>query len=50
MKNLGSFLRKSCDIFRNRYLSLLFRLALGVTFVVSGAGKLPEGGSFVAKV
>lgn len=50
MKKLGSFLRKSCEVFRNRYLSFVFRLAFGVTFIVSGAGKLPEGGSFVAKV
>jgi len=36
--------------FRNRYLSFVLRLAVGVTFVVSGAGKLPEGGAFVVQV
>ena len=50
MKKLSGFFRTACEVFRHRYLSFVFRLALGVTFIVSGAGKLPEGGSFVAKV
>jgi uncharacterized membrane protein YphA (DoxX/SURF4 family) len=36
--------------FRNRHLSFVLRLVVGATFIVSGAGKLPEGGAFVAKV
>jgi uncharacterized membrane protein YphA (DoxX/SURF4 family) len=40
----------SWEIFRNRYLSLVFRIALGVVFIVSGSGKLPEGAAFVDQV
>jgi uncharacterized membrane protein YphA (DoxX/SURF4 family) len=37
-------------VFRNRYLSFVFRIALGVVFIVSGAGKLPELAEFVDEV
>ena len=37
-------------VFRNRYLSLVFRIALGVIFIISGAGKLPELAAFVDQV
>lgn len=37
-------------VFRNRYLSLVFRIALGVVFIISGAGKLPELAAFVDQV
>ncbi len=50
MKKIRSFFTKACAVVRNRYLSFVFRLAFGVTFIVSGAWKLPEGGSFVTKV
>jgi len=36
--------------FRNRYLSLVFRIALGVIFIISGTGKLTEGAAFVDQV
>lgn len=50
MKKLSSFAVKSCEVFRHRYLSFLFRLVIGVTFIISGAGKLPEGTAFVNQV
>jgi len=40
----------SWEAFRNRYLSLVFRIALGVIFIISGAGKLPELAAFVDQV
>ena len=36
--------------FRNRYLSFVFRIGLGVIFIISGAGKLPELAAFVDQV
>jgi len=36
--------------FRNRYLSFVFRVALGVVFIISGSGKLPELSTFVEEV
>ena len=36
--------------FRNRYLSFVFRLGLGVVFIISGAGKLIEAAAFVEQV
>jgi uncharacterized membrane protein YphA (DoxX/SURF4 family) len=50
MKKLRRFAEISCEIFRNRYLSFVFRIGLGVVFIVSGAGKLPEGATFVSQV
>lgn len=44
------FVRASWKIFRNRYLSFAFRLALGITFIVSGIGKLSAGSVFVDEV
>ncbi len=38
------------DIIRNQYLSFVFRIALGVVFIISGAGKLSEGAAFVDQV
>ena len=37
-------------MFRNRYLSFVFRIALGVIFIVSGSGKLAELSTFVEEV
>lgn len=36
--------------FRNRYLTFVFRIGLGVVFIISGAGKLPELAAFVEQV
>jgi len=47
MKRLGSFARAVWETFRNRYVSFAFRFALGTTFIVSGAGKLPGRAEFV---
>ncbi len=38
------------ELFRNRYLSFAFRVALGSILVASGAGKLPMGSEFVDTV
>jgi len=50
MRGLSSFFSAAWGAFRNRYLSLLFRIGLGVVFIVSGAGKLPELAAFVNQV
>jgi uncharacterized membrane protein YphA (DoxX/SURF4 family) len=50
MKKIGRFVWTSCGAFRNRYLSFVFRIALGIIFIISGAGKLPEGAAFVDQV
>ena len=50
MKKLRRFAEISCEIFRNRYLSFVFRIGLGVVFIVSGFGKLSEGAAFVDQV
>jgi len=50
MSRLKSFFSLSCRILRHRYSSFVFRLAVGVTFIVSGAGKLPERAFFIEKV
>jgi uncharacterized membrane protein YphA (DoxX/SURF4 family) len=50
MKKLRRFVELSCEIFRNRYLTFVFRIALGVVFLISGAGKLSEGAAFVDQV
>jgi uncharacterized membrane protein YphA (DoxX/SURF4 family) len=42
--------RTSWEVFRNRYLSLVFRIALGVIFIISGTGKLSEGAAFIDEV
>lgn len=34
-------------VFRNLYLSFVFRIALGIIFIISGTGKLPERAAFV---
>ncbi len=50
MKKLRRFAELSCEIFRNRYLTFVLRIALGVVFLISGAGKLSEGAAFVDQV
>jgi uncharacterized membrane protein YphA (DoxX/SURF4 family) len=50
MKRIKRVLGASCGVFRNRYLSLVFRIAVGVVFIISGSGKLPEGAAFVNQV
>ena len=50
MKKIGSFAGAAWGAFRNRHLSLVFRICLGVVFIVSGAGKLPELTAFVNQV
>ena len=50
MKILTNGCRRFWDIFRNRYLSLLFRLALGGTLIISGVAKLSQGAGFVDEV
>jgi uncharacterized membrane protein YphA (DoxX/SURF4 family) len=42
--------RAICGAFRNRYLSFVFRIGLGVVFIVSGVGKLSELAAFVDQV
>ena len=50
MKRIDKCARTSWEIFRNRYLSFVFRIGLGVVFIVSGAGKLPELAAFIEQV
>jgi uncharacterized membrane protein YphA (DoxX/SURF4 family) len=50
MKKLRRLAGISCEIFRNRYLGFVFRIGLGVIFIISGAGKLPELAAFVDQV
>jgi len=38
------------EAFRNTYISFVFRIGLGVVFIVSGASKLPELALFVEQV
>ena len=49
MKRLRDSARVAWETFRNRYVSFAFRFALGATFIVSGAGKLPERAEFVTQ-
>ena len=50
MKRIDKCARTSWEIFRNRYLSFVFRIGLGVVFIISGAGKLPELAAFIEQV
>ncbi len=50
MNNVKKCAWTLCGAFRNRYLSFVFRIAIGVVFIVSGAGKLPELAEFVDEV
>jgi uncharacterized membrane protein YphA (DoxX/SURF4 family) len=50
MKGVRSILGATCGAFRNRYLSFVFRIGLGVVFIISGVGKLSEGVAFVDQV
>jgi len=50
MKRIRRVLGALCELFRNRYLSFFFRIGLGVIFIISGAGKLPELAAFVDQV
>ncbi len=47
MSKAASLLVIMFNAFRNRYLSFVFRIGLGVIFIISGAGKLPELAVFV---
>jgi uncharacterized membrane protein YphA (DoxX/SURF4 family) len=49
MNRLRASARAVWEIFRNRHLSFALRLVVGVTFIVSGAGKLPERAEFVSQ-
>jgi len=49
MNRLRSSARAVWETFRNRYVSFACRFALGTTFIVSGAGKLPERAEFVSQ-
>ena len=50
MKRIKRCAWATCGVFRNLYLSFVFRIALGIIFIISGAGKLPEGAAFVDQV
>ena len=50
MKRIDKCVRTSWEIFRNRYLSFVFRIGLGVVFIISGAGKLPELAALIEQV
>ena len=50
MKRLRSFASAAWGMCRHRYVTFVCRLAVGITFVVSGAGKLFEGSAFVDDV
>jgi uncharacterized membrane protein YphA (DoxX/SURF4 family) len=47
MKTAGRAFGEFYRAFTNRYLSFFFRIALGLVFIISGAGKLAEGTAFV---
>ena len=47
MKRLMDSARTVWEKFRNRYVGFTFRLALGTTLIVAGAGKLTERAEFV---
>jgi len=50
MSRLRAIAAKSCEVLRHRCLSFIFRLAVGIVFLISGAGKLPERALFIEKV
>ena len=50
MSRAKRILGATCEAFRNPYLCFVFRITLGVVFIISGAGKLPELATFVAEV
>ena len=50
MKRLKTFASTVWAVCRNRYVIFVCRLAVGTTFVVSGAGKLSKGAAFVDEV
>ena len=50
MTTIISFLVKALDVFRHRYLSFVFRSAIGIVFIVSSVGKISEGSAFVEDV
>jgi len=47
MKRLRNSARGVWGTFRNRYVTFALRLVVGVTLIVSGAGKLPERAEFI---
>ncbi|UCC59475.1 MAG: DoxX family membrane protein [Dehalococcoidia bacterium] len=50
MTRIKNMLNLALNAFRHRYLSLVFRLAVGIIFIVSSVGKLSEGSAFVDDV
>ena len=50
MEGIKSLAGKSLDAFRHRYLSVVFRLTVGIVFIVSAAGKLSTESAFVDEV
>lgn len=50
MSRLGAIAIQSSRVLRHRYSSFVFRLAVGIVFLISGAGKLPERAVFIEKV
>ena len=50
MNRMKSLFTIALNAFRHRYLSVIFRLAVGIIFIVSSVGKLSEGSAFVDDV
>ena len=50
MSKISAIAAISCEVLRHRYLSFVFRLGVGIVFLISGAGKLPERALFIEKV
>jgi uncharacterized membrane protein YphA (DoxX/SURF4 family) len=50
VRRIKGWAQTSCGAFRNRHLAFVFRIALGLVFIISGAGKLAEGAAFVEQV
>jgi len=50
MIGVQKLLLRMWEALQNRYVILVCRLGVGITFIISGAGKLPEGSAFVAEV
>jgi uncharacterized membrane protein YphA (DoxX/SURF4 family) len=50
MNRTKDLLKMALTAFRHRYLSVVFRLAVGIIFIVSSVGKLSDGSAFVDDV
>jgi len=50
MMRFKNLLSMALVAFRHRYLGFVFRLAVGIVFIVSSVGKLSEGSAFVDDV